>query len=306
MRNNIQHFVDFRIKNMKEAAKKFSYSPNDIAGFVNAVKEEVLQFALDFIGDTFTTCNDLLRESAVRKEFWEIVRTDEKGLITSIGDVRYEKPMFRNKKTGKSKYLVCEALGQDPHTRLSEDAVAKMLEESVQTSYRKGSEAVCTLDRISKEAVKDRLQALEFPREAEKAADGPKKVVEYLYIEADEDHVSLQFHYKKGDLKKSETGRKLNGILTKLVYVHEGIEKDVPRSKRHHLNHPHYISGLYERKEGNRELWEEVWRYLDRTYDLSRVKEVYLSETAGVGSRRERSTLTDLFAPLKSFICRST
>ena len=31
-----------------------------------------------------------------------------------------------------------------------------------------------------------------------------KKEVEYLYIEADEDHYNLQFQDKKGDLKYSE------------------------------------------------------------------------------------------------------
>ena len=67
MRNSIQHFIDFRITNLQESAKKFSQSPQDIAGFVNAVKEEALQFALDFMGETFTTCNDVLRESPVRK-----------------------------------------------------------------------------------------------------------------------------------------------------------------------------------------------------------------------------------------------
>ena len=42
-----------------------------------------------------------------------------------------------------------------------------------------------------------------------------KKVVEFLQIDADEDHVSLQFKGKKGDLEVGEN----NCLLTKLVYV---------------------------------------------------------------------------------------
>lgn len=301
MRNSIQHFIDFRITNLKKAAKKFSDSPQDVAWFVNAVKEEALQFALDFIGDTFTACNDLLRESSVRKAFWEVVRTDEKNLITSIGNVKYEKTLFRNKKTGEGKYLVDEALGLDPHVRISEDAVAMMLEESVQTSYRKGGEAVSILDRISKEAVKDKLHALEFPREDKACSADAKKVVDYLFIEADEDHASLQFNAKKGDLKKSESGRKLNGIITKLVYVHEGVKNDAPKSKRRHLVNPHYFSGLYEGKEGNRELWEEVWSYLDHTYDLSKVKKIYLSADGGNWITAGRKHLHGLVYALDEF-----
>ena len=301
MRNSIQHFIDFRITNLQESAKKFSQSPQDVAGFVTAVKEEALRFAQDFIGEVFTSCNDILRESPVRRATWEVVRTDEKTLITSVGSVRYEKTLFKNKKSGQRRYLVDTAMGIDSHERISEDAVAQMLEESVQTCYRKGGEAVSILDKISKEAVKDKLHTLEFPTEDETDPIGKKKTVDYLFIEADEDHASLQFNEKKGDLKKSESGRKLNGIITKLVYVHEGIEKDAPKSTRHHLVNPHYFSGVYEGKEGNNELWDEVWNYLDRTYDLSKVKKVYLSADGGAWIMAGRKRLHGLVYALDEF-----
>lgn len=301
MRNSIQHFIDFRITNLQESAKKFSQSPQDVAGFVTAVKEETLRFAQDFIGEVFTSCNDILRESPVRRATWEVVRTDEKTLITSVGSVRYEKTLFKNKKSGERRYLVDAAMGIDSHERISEDAVAQMLEESVQTCYRKGGEAVSILDKISKEAVKDKRHTLEFPTEDETDPIGKKKTVDYLFIEADEDHASLQFNEKKGDLKKSESGRKLNGIITKLVYVHEGIEKDAPKSTRHHLVNPHYFSGVYEGKEGNNELWDEVWNYLDRTYDLSKEKKVYLSADGGAWIMAGRKRLHGLVYALDEF-----
>ena len=301
MRNSIQHFIDFRITNLQESAKKFSQSPQDVAGFVTAVKEEALRFAQDFIGEVFTSCNDILRESPVRRATWEVVRTDEKTLITSVGSVRYEKTLFKNKKSGERRYLVDAAMGIDSHERISEDAVAQMLEESVQTCYRKGGEAVSILDKISKEAVKDKLHTLEFPTEDETDPIGKKKTVDYLFIEADEDHASLQFNEKKGDLKKSESGRKLNGIITKLVYVHEGIEKDAPKSTRHHLVNPPYFSGVYEGKEGNNELWDEVWNHLDRTYDLSKVKKVYLSADGGAWIMAGRKRLHGLVYALDEF-----
>ena len=301
MRNSIQHFIDFRITNLQASARKFSQSPQDVAGFVTAVKEEALRFAQDFIGEVFTSCNDVLRESPVRRASWEVVRTDEKTLITSVGCVRYEKTLFKNKKSGERRYLVDAAMGIDSHERISEDAVAQMLEESVQTCYRKGGEAVSMLDKVSKEAVKDKIHALEFPTEDEAEPAAEKKVVDYLFVEADEDHASLQFNGKKGDLRKSESGRKMNGIMTKLAYVHEGIEKDAPQSKRHHLVEPHYFSGLYEGTEGNRELWDEVWNYLDRTYDLEKVKKVYLSADGGAWIMAGKKRLHGLVYALDEF-----
>ncbi|MFR6562978.1 MAG: hypothetical protein ACLUR5_14440 [Eubacterium ventriosum] len=47
--------------------------------------------------------------------------------------------------------------------------------------------------------------------------------MDYLYIDADEDHYALQFQEKKGDLEVSENGRKKNGAITKLVYVYEEL-----------------------------------------------------------------------------------
>lgn len=65
--------------------------------------------------------------------------------------------------------------------------------------------------------------------------------MDYLYIDADEDHVSLQFQKKKGDLEKDSRGYKKNCAVAKLIYVYEGIEKDAPESKRHHLVNPYYF-----------------------------------------------------------------
>lgn len=71
-------------------------------------------------------------------------------------------------------------------------------------------------------------------------------MVDYLYIDADEDHVSLQFKEKKGDLAIGENNWKNNCVLAKLVYVYEGIGKEAPKSKRNRLVNPHYFSGVYD------------------------------------------------------------
>ena len=68
-------------------------------------------------------------------------------------------------------------------------------------------------------------------------------------IEADEDHVSLQFHERKGDLIKNNNGQKNNCQITKLVYVHEGIEPEAPQSKRYKLINPHYFCRVCDGKD---------------------------------------------------------
>lgn len=98
-----------------------------------------------------------------------------------------------------------------------------------------------------------------------------KKQTDYLYIDADEDHVALQFREKKGDIKKAENGIKNNGLLTKLVYVYEGKEKENPQSSRRVLVNPHYFCRVNSGEE-NLAFWDEIYGYLERNYDLEHVK----------------------------------
>ena len=92
----------------------------------------------------------------------------------------------------------------------------------IRDRYRRGGEETSLTTDVEKQTVKNKIHALEFPKNTEKPEN--KKEIEYLYIEADEDHVSLQFRDKKGDLEENENHRKNNCLITKLVYVHEGIE----------------------------------------------------------------------------------
>lgn len=98
--------------------------------------------------------------------------------------------------------------------------------------------------------------------------------MEYLYIDADEDHVSLQFREKKGDLIRSENGNKNNGMITKLVYVYEGVEPAAPKSKRHRLINPYYFS---ENHKTNEELWKTVWSYIKSHYEVDKIKKIYIN-----------------------------
>ena len=278
MLDSIQQFLINGVPNLQKAATDFSDKPQNFAEFVYKVKDEVLKIGLDFIAETLNDCDQIVRDCPKRRENWNVSRRDSKELVTCIGKVTFQKTLFINKHTGKSRYLVDDLLGFDSHERLSEDAEAELLKESVETSYRKGGKAVSILDEVTKETVKDKIHALNFPKEQKHV--GRKRKVEVLYIEADEDHVSLQFINKKGDLPISESGRKLNGAITKLVYVHEGIEKDAPKSTRHHLINPHYFSGTFEGSK-NADLWDEVYAYIENTYDIESIKKIYLSADGG-------------------------
>jgi len=60
----------------------------------------------------------------------------------------------------------------------------------------------------------------------------------------------------------------------KLVYVHEGYEKYPGKSTRKKLKNCHYFSGIYQ---DSQRLWEEVYSYLDDSYNLKSVEKIYFS-----------------------------
>lgn len=82
-----------------------------------------------------------------------------------------------------------------------------------------------------------------------------KKRIKNLHIQADEDHVALQFYWKKRNLQISENGRKNNTVMSKLILLYEDIEETGKTgSKRYRLTGKHYFGGVYEGAEENEDL----------------------------------------------------
>ena len=233
MVKSIKHFAEESIKNFEKLEDDFFKNPEQIAEYVLGITKELHTVGLLMIKESLETMNQMLKESGKRQVSWVIEKDNEKNLITSLGTVTFTKTLFTNKQTGEMKYLLDEIIGLEKHGRMTDDAEAKLLTEAVQTSYRRGGEECSLESSVSKQAVKKKIHALKFPKNEEKPEK--KKELEYLYIEADEDHVSLQYRDKKGDLKRNENGQKNNCLLTKLVYVHEGVEPEAPKSKRYKL-----------------------------------------------------------------------
>ncbi len=278
MYNSIKYFEENCIKRFEKLEDDFMKNPKDMAEYVVGLTSELHNLGLEMIKDSLESMNKMLIDSPIRLRHWVVECHSTKQLTTSLGDVQFRKTLFKNKETGKSEYLLDRILGLDPGVRLTEDAVARLLEEAVQTSYRRGGEETSLTSEVSKQTVKNKIHQLTFPKNEE--APLTKKEVEYLYIDADEDHVSLQFRDKKGDLEKLKNNRKNNCLITKLVYVYDGVEKESPQSNRYCLTNRHYFCGVSQGK-GNEEFWDEVYDYIDNHYDLSKVKKIYVNSDGG-------------------------
>ena len=278
MLNSIRYFEEECINRFEKLEDQFLKHPDQLAEYVLGLTAELHQLGLKMIQESLEMMNRMLIESPIRRRDWVVEAHIRKQLITSLGTVAFKKTLFTNKHTGESSYLIDRILGLGKHERMTEDAQALLFQEAVQTSYRRGGESCSLTAEVSRQTVKNKIHQLEFP--PEKESPFRKKEVEYLYIDADEDHISLQFRKEKGDLVENENHQKNNCLLAKLIYVYEGIEKEAPKSKRHRLVNPHYFCSV-DTGKGNEEFWDEVYEYLERRYALKKVKKIYLNSDGG-------------------------
>lgn len=212
--------------------------------------------------------DELLRKRKDLRKGWYIERLDKTKLLTSLGEIQYQKTYFHNKETGEYCYLLDQLMGLESHTRISEDAEARILEEAVESSYRKGGINACIGDQeVSKETVMKKLHALEFPKL--KPLEEKKKVSR-LYIDADEDHVSLQYPEKKGDIRKP----RINTVMPRLIYVYEDVDFD---GRKHELKECSFFGGDYAGTKGTKELWREVFEFITDSYDEDVLEKIYIN-----------------------------
>lgn len=132
MINSIQQFIDAGVEKLEKTMIEFSANPTRIAEMVYGVTDSMVQLGLDIIAEELESYDEIIRNNVIRKKNWYIVRRDETSLLTSLGTIRYKKTLFKHKETGKNEYLLDRAMELDKHTRMTEDAEARILEEAVE------------------------------------------------------------------------------------------------------------------------------------------------------------------------------
>ena len=228
------------------------------------------QAAARFLSLTLTQTDEILCKGAARKKDYKIQRHDQRTLITTVGDVTFSHTLFRDCRNGKCSYLLDELLHLPGREKFSSQAESKVLHLAQVHSYQHAADGLQIGGQtISRTAVMSKVHGIEKELLPEKALpENEKKHCEYLYIEADEDHI----HSQQNEANKT-------GMIGKLIYIFEG--KDEVSPGRRVLRNPHYLGGLYQGSKENARLWKAVDQYIQDHYDTEVLKKVYISGDGG-------------------------
>ena len=154
MIKSIQHFEEISTGVFDKLIKDYMSNPTDFASFTTGISDELHRIGQILIQETLEEMDRILYNSGKRKQNWVVERHEKKHLLTVLGDVYFKKTYFTNKETGVTECLLDRILGLDRNERIAEDAEARILEEAVQTSYRRGGEGACfTEENVTKQAV---------------------------------------------------------------------------------------------------------------------------------------------------------
>ena len=261
MYKSILEFIEKGTTKIEKITKESLLSGNMMC-FEEEMFDTVLGFGRSLYQEILESIEQTIRNSEVRRQSYYVEhKEDHRTLLTRFGNLEIKRAYYSSKQDGKGVYLLDKYIGLDSNEKVSLAAKAHALREAVETSYRKGGEEAClTDDVVTKQTVKNLIHDLEV--EMPEEIPEKKKQIKTLHIQADEDHVALQFYRKKGDLQISENGRKSNTVMPKLILLYEDImEEGKPGSKRYRLTGKHYFGGVYEGAEANEDL-EEVERLL--------------------------------------------
>ena len=195
------------------------------------------------------------------KHLCKVIKKDSKTLVTSLGEVKFTRRLYRDEK-GQCKYLFDRHLKIRKGARYTIDAEARAMEEVLETSYRRGGKNASITGSLSKVTMMNMLKNLVIPHRDYVVFK--KKKVDYLYIDADEDHIALQREEKFSEINK-------------LVYVYEGIENEFPISERKKLINPHYFGGISVKEGDNSRLWQDVHDYIAEAYEIDKIKMIYIN-----------------------------
>ena len=201
------------------------------------------------------------KNSKERKKEYNIKETRKKTLITSIGVIRVNSTSYNKKKTKEYYVPLRDILHLKPYQRLTNEAEYQLVKYAMEENMSQAARHALRNTVVSRSTVSKKIKVLDgsIDEDITRTDNQP----DILYIEMDEIHANLQ----KGGNK-----------ICPCAIVHEGYEEDFVKRKK--LKNIHYFASS---KLSYEELWEVIFDYVNKKYDIDKFKVIFVSGDGASG-----------------------
>jgi hypothetical protein len=212
------------------------------------------------------------RLMAEREETLRVVGTRSRTILTLFGPLKLKRRLYRDSRTGKTVFLLDEALGLPDHARISDSLVQMCQEIGLDVPFRRAAKIIGLIaprvsamsvwkafQRAGAEAAKEAQAKREAVFEDGVVPKGTRRPPE-LYIEADGVTIKLQRAKSK------------HGEVRVVVAYEEKENVGSPNKPRRILKEKHVVAGLTD----SQEIWEEASASFGEVWDLSAVPRVHI------------------------------
>ena len=220
-------------------------------------------FTLKLYESFLNYIDDKFKHSKERKLIYNIKETRKRTLITSVGYITINSTSYVNKTTKERFVLLREILHLKPYQRLTNEAEYQLIKYAMDENMSQAARHALRNTVISRSTVSKKIKVLDgtIQENITRTNNQP----DILYIEMDEIHANLQHDGNK---------------ICPCAIVHEGYEEDFVKRKK--LKNIHYFASS---KLTYEELWEVIFDYVDKKYDINKFKIIFVSGDGAPGIR---------------------
>ena len=196
-----------------------------------------------------------------RKKEYNIKETRRRTLITSVGTITINSTSYINKETKEYYVPLRDILHLKPYQRLTNEAEYQLIKYAMDENMSQSARHALRNTQVSRSTVSKKIGLLDgsIVENITKSDSQP----DILYIEMDEIHANLQ----KGGNK-----------ICPCAIVNEGYEEIFVKRKK--LKNIHYFASS---KLSYEELWEAIFDYVNKKYDIDKFKAIFVSGDGAPG-----------------------
>ena len=228
-------------------------------------------FTLKLYESFLNYIDDKFKHSKERKLIYNIKETRKRTLITSVGYITINSTSYTNKTTKERFVLLREILHLKPYQRLTNEAEYQLIKYAMDENMSQAARHALRNTVISRSTVSKKIKVLDgtIQENITRTNNQP----DILYIEMDEIHANLQHGGNK---------------ICPCAIVHEGYEEDFVKRKK--LKNIHYFASS---KLTYEELWEVIFDYVDKKYDINKFKIIFVSGDGAPGIKNYTNCFPD-------------